>query len=124
MMLRGRMRAVLTVSSSCPDTAFVVRISLEKPEGDYHLRHDITSLSYQLGNYSPHTPAELHFIFDEYAFLLRAGERLRIDITSADDNSYVNHTNRTGPYAAQTGADLAVNTVYLDQSRLILPVEN
>ena len=123
MMLRGRMQAHLTVSSGCPDTAFLVRISIEKAEGDYHLRHDITSLSYQLGHYTPHTPVKLHFTFDEYAFLLRAGERLRIDITSADDHSYVNHTNRSGPYAEQTGADVAVNTVYLDQSCLILPVE-
>ena len=50
--VRGQMRLVLAVSSSAPDTSFYVRISIKKAEYTYVLRHDITSLCYQLGDYS------------------------------------------------------------------------
>jgi predicted acyl esterase len=64
----------------------------------------------------------LDFCFDEYAFLLRKGEQLRIDISSTDNNTYVCHTNKKGPYFLQTEAETAINTVYLQHSQLMLPV--
>ena len=87
------------------------------------LRHDITSLCYQLGDYEENREAELNFCFDEHAFLIKKGESLRIDISSTDDNTYVCHTNRRGEYSLQNGTDRAVNEVCLDKSYLILPVE-
>jgi hypothetical protein len=65
----------------------------------------------------------LDFCFDEYAFLIKAGECLRIDIASTDDNTYVCHTNKKGDYSLQTEAERCENRVYLDRSHLILPVE-
>ncbi len=121
--IKGRMKAVLTVSSSCPDSSFYINISIKKPQGDYVLRHDITSLCYQLGDYTPHSVVALNFCFDEHAFLLKKGECLRIDIASTDNNTYVSHTNKKGPYYSQTEADIAINKVYLKQSQLILPIE-
>ncbi|MBR4296280.1 MAG: CocE/NonD family hydrolase [Clostridia bacterium] len=123
IFIRGQMRAVLTVSSSCPDTSFYINISIRKPQGDYVLRHDITSLCYQLGEYTENEIATLNFCFDEHAFLLKKGESLRIDISSTDNNTYVCHTNRKGAYYLQTGADKAINKVYLQNSKLILPIE-
>lgn len=123
MFIKGQMKAVLTVSSNCPDSSFYINISIKKPQGDYVLRHDITSLSYQLHNYTENDTVELDFCFDEYAFLLKKGERLRIDISSTDNNTYVCHTNKKGPYYLQTEGNAAINTVYLQHSRLILPVE-
>ena len=117
------MKAVLTVSSSCPDSSFYVSISIKKPQGDYVLRHDITSLSYQLGDYTENDALTLNFCFDEHAFLLKKGESLRVDISSTDNNVYVSHTNKKGPYYLQTESDIAVNKVYLDRSQLILPIE-
>ena len=121
--VKGKMSASLRVASDCEDTGFYVRVSLEKEQGDYGLRDDITSLVYQLGDYTPGSQVDLKFTFDEHAFLIQKGERLRIDIASADDEHYVNHTNQKGLYSEQTMAKVARNTVYLQESKLMLPVE-
>ena len=68
------MSARLNVKSDCEDTCFYVRVSIEKEQGDYGLRDDITSLCYQLGDYKPNTVAEVDFDFDEHAFLIKKGE--------------------------------------------------
>ena len=117
------MKAVLTVESNAPDTSFYVRISIKKNDCTYVLRHDITSLCYQLGDYQENSAVELSFCFDEYAFLVKKGECLQVDISSTDDITYVSHTNRKGAYYLQDGADKAENKVYLNKSYLILPVE-
>ncbi len=51
VFVKGKMKMILRVSSDCPDTSFHVSISIKKEQGDYRLRHDITSLLYQLGEY-------------------------------------------------------------------------
>ena len=66
---------------------------------------------------------ELKFDFDEHAFLIQKGERLRIDISSADNAHYVRHSNQKGLYSEQTTAKIAHNTVYLHKSFLTLPTE-
>ena len=121
--VKGRMKAVLTVESDAPDTSFYVLISIKKSDCTYVLRHDITSLCYQLGDYQENSIVELNFCFDEYAFLVKKGECLQVDISSTDDITYVCHTNRKGAYYLQDAAHKAENKVYLDKSFLILPVE-
>ena len=123
LFIKGQMRAVLSVSSNCADTSFYLRIAVCKPEYTYALRHDITSLSYQHGECCENAELTLDFCFDEHAFLLKKGERLQIDIASTDDHTYVSHTNRAGAYHLQKSAKTATNTVHLDRSYLILPVE-
>lgn len=121
--VKGRMRARLTVRSDAPDTAFYIHVCVKKPIGEYHLRHDVTSLCYQLGDYEPNTTVTLDFCFDEYALLLKKGDCLRLDIASANADVYVPHTNQKGPYALQVEGQQATNHVYLDASAIILPVE-
>ena len=111
------------MSSSAPDTSFYVRISIKKAEYTYVLRHDITSLCYQHGDYAENSAVELCFSFDEHAFLIKKGERLRIDVASTDDNTYVCHTNKKGEYYLQDQTDIAENKLYLDGSYIVLPVE-
>lgn len=123
IFVKGRMSARLCAKSDCEDTCFYIRVSLVKEEGDFGLRDDITSLCFQLGEYLPDTIAELDFCFDEHAFLIRKGEKIRVDISSADNAHYVRHTNTRGLYSEQAGARIARNTVYLHKSYLILPVE-
>lgn len=122
-LVKGKMGASLTVSSDCYDTCFYMRISIEKADGDFPLRDDITSLVYQLGDYTPNTKVKLDFTFDEHSFLIKQGERLRIDISSANREHYVPHTNNKGLYSMQTKSKTARNTVYLNNSALVLPVE-
>lgn len=123
VFVKGNMRAKLTVSSNCEDSSFYIRISIKNSEYAYVLRHDITSLNFQLGKYIKNDMVELNFCFDEYAFLLRKGERLQIDIAATDNNTYVPHTNKHGEYYLQTDTELATNTVFLGQSFLYLPIE-
>ena len=123
VFVKGRMRARLRVSSSAPDTSFYINVSIKKPAYEYSLRHDITSLCYQLGDYEPDTLVELDFCFDEYAFLLKAGESLRVDIAATDSNTYVPHTNKKGAYYLQADTERALDTVLLDESCIILPTE-
>ncbi|MBR2340478.1 MAG: CocE/NonD family hydrolase [Clostridia bacterium] len=121
-LVKGKMTARLRVSSDCCDTCFYMRVSIEKERGDYGLRDDITSLCYQLGDYTPNTPVDLSFSFDEHAFLIKKGERLRIDIASADAEHYVRHTNQKGLFSEQETAKIARNTLYLQYSTLTLPI--
>lgn len=121
--VKGRVRVTLAVASSAADTSFFLRLSIKKPEYTYVLRHDITSLCYQLGDYRENDVVTLEFCFDEYAFLIKKGECLQLDISSTNDNGYVCHTNQKGAYYLQTEARIAANTVHLDRSCLILPVE-
>lgn len=123
VFVKGQMKVKLAVESNCQDTSFYVRISIKKREHTYVLRHDITSLCYQLGDYKEGSVVELDFCFDEYAFLIKNGECLRIDISSTDDNAYVCHTNKKGEYYLQTQTEKAENKIHLDKSFLILPVE-
>ncbi|MBE7053930.1 MAG: CocE/NonD family hydrolase [Ruminococcaceae bacterium] len=121
--VKGKMKAKLNVKSDCEDTCFYVRISIEKEKGDYGLRDDITSIIYQKGNYTPNEYVDLDFSFDEHAFLIKKGERLRIDISSADNAHYVRHTNNKGLYSTQTTARVAHNTVNLKDSFIVLSIE-
>ncbi len=123
VFVKGKMSARLTVSSDAEDTCFYVRVSLTKEQGDYGLRDDITSLCHQLGDYTPNSEVTLDFNFDEHAFLIKKGERLRIDIASADNDHYVRHTNNKGLFSEQTTAKIAHNTVCLSKSVLTLPTE-
>ncbi len=124
VFIKGQIEASLVVKSNCPDTSFYMNISIRKPQGDYVLRHDITSLCYQLGDYTPDSEVTLNFCFDEYAFLLKKGEILQIYIASTDNNTYVSHTNKKGEYYLQSDTELATNTVNLGESVLYLPIEN
>ena len=123
LFIKGRMRARLCVCSDAEDTSFYMRISIEKPNGDFGLRHDITSLCYQHGSYRENEKVYLDFCFDEHAFSLGKKERLRIDIAPTDNTAYIRHTNKKGPFCEQTKTAVAKSTVYLDRSELILPVE-
>lgn len=121
-VVQGKMKAKLTVSSDCEDTCFYMRISIEKRDGDYGLRDDITTLCHQLGDYTPNTGVTLDFTFDEHSFLVKKGEKLRIDIASADNANYVRHTNNKGLYSTQATVRIAKNTVDLSKSVLTLPI--
>ena len=123
VFVKGRMKLKLTVQSSAEDTSFYANISIKKPDVEYLLRHDITSLCHQLGSYRRGERVELEICFDEYAFNIEAGDALRIDVAATDQSTYAPHSNRRGAYAEQDRTEIAQNTVYLAESRLILPVE-
>lgn len=122
VLIKGAMEASLTVSSDAEDTGFYMRVSIEKEGGDYGLRDDITSLLFQLKEYTPGNKVNLHFRFDEHAFLIQKGERLRIDIASAENTNFFRHTNTKGLFSEATETKIAHNTVYLCESTLTVPI--
>ena len=122
--VKGRMKMKLTVVSDCEDTSFYVMIGICTKDGDYSLRHDITSLIYQKGNYTPGSKVSLDLVFDEYAFKIKEGQKLRIDIASTDKNTYVCHSNIKGDYCSIENCKTANNKVFLAESCLILPIED
>ena len=122
VFVKGKMRAKLKVISDCEDTCFYVRLSLCKPEGDYGLRDDINQISNFNVNYKPNEELEMDFSFDEHAFVIHKGEKIRIDISSSAFPHYVPHTNQRGLFSEQKNAKVATNTVRLDESHLELPI--
>ena len=123
VFVKGKMTAKLRVRSTAEDTCFYLRISLCKAEGDYGLRDDINQISNFRADYHPGEELTMDFAFDEHAFVIHAGERLRIDISSSAFPLYVRHTNRRGLYCEQSSAVVADNTVICEQSTLTLPCE-
>ena len=121
--IKGKMQAKLRVKSSCEDTCFYVRISLVKEEGDYGLRDDINQISNFCAEYKPHEEIEMQFSFDEHAFVVKKGEKLRVDISSSAFPLFVRHTNNKGLFSTQTTAKIAENTINLAQSTLTIYCE-
>lgn len=117
-LVKGRMTATLRVRSTAEDTCFYMRLSLAKAEGDLGLRDDIHALSEAAPAYRAGDEATIEFTFDEHAFLIQKGERLRVDIASAAFPHYVPHTNRKGLYCDIEDSIVAENTVLLDGSSL------
>jgi len=124
MCIKGKMTARLCVKSSCEDTCFYIRLSLVTADGDYGLRDDIQQLSNFYPHYTPGEEVTLDFSFDEHAFVIHAGEKLRIDVSSSAFPHYVRHTNRRGLFSEQTTAQIADNTVICDRSVLTLPIRS
>lgn len=121
--VKGKMRAKLKVKSNCEDTCFYIRISLCKSEGDYGLRDDINQISNFSFDYVPSEEIEMDFSFDEHAFVIKKGEKLRIDISSSAFPHYVRHTNNKGLFSEQTTFKTATNYIVLDDSFIELPIE-
>jgi putative CocE/NonD family hydrolase len=118
--IKGKMTAKLRVRSDCEDTCFYIRLSLVKTEGHYGLRDDINQISNFAQGYVPGEEIEMSFTFDEHAFVIKKGEKLRIDVSSSAFPLYVRHTNNRGHYALQTTAKIAHNTVVCDKSSITL----
>ena len=120
--VKGKMRANLLVKSNCEDTCFYMRLSLCKAEGDYGLRDDINQISNFCSDYLPETEIKMDFSFDEHAFVIKKGEKLRIDISSSALPHYVRHTNNKGLFSEQKNTKTAINTVVLDKSFVEIPI--
>lgn len=120
--VKGKMRAQLKVKSDCEDTCFYMRVMLCKEQGDYGIRDDINQISNFCEEYVPNHEITMDFSFDDHAFVIQKGEKLRIDISSSAFPHYVRHTNNKGLFSQQTDTKIAQNTVILKDSYLEIPV--
>jgi putative CocE/NonD family hydrolase len=117
-LLKGRSSLELYVKSTAPDTCFYVRLSIVCEDGTLTLRDDIDSLCRTEKQYTPGTERQLHFVFAPHAFKLRAGDRLRLDVSSSCVPYFQVHTNYPGLQALQTVAKTSRNTVITGLSRI------
>lgn len=116
--LEGKIRVELEVSSTAPATAFIARICCTEENGNTTIMQDCPIecdmpenngrriVSGETGN---------------LCWTLRRGERMRVDISSADAHSYSVHTNYPGEQFFIPETRKADNTIYFGKSRVVLP---
>ena len=127
LFVSGEIRVTLEVSSSAPDTAFTAKLIEVFEDGRaFNIRDSITSLGFRNGadvrqDYVPGDRVSVTLDFWPIAWRMQPGSRLRLDVSSSDFPKFHAHTNRAGPWAAQTGADSAKQVVH--EGRVELPIE-
>ena len=132
LLLAGKVKVTLHVSSDCDDTAFSYKISEEMADGKtYNIRTGITSLGFRnnpLGDRQSYTPGEVVEVIVEalpIMWQLSTGSRIRVDISSSDFPQYSVHSNYAGVWSRQTKTRVAHQTLYTGDeygSRIEIPL--
>ena len=127
----GPLGAVLWVSTTAPDTDFVVSLVDVWPDGYVQLvQQGIRRLRYRDSDTEPvlAQPGEVYRIDVSLAatgYLFAAGHRLRVEVASAEFDRWDRNPNTGHPFAADAATRIAVQTVYHDRDRpshVVLPV--
>ncbi|MCD8054669.1 MAG: CocE/NonD family hydrolase [Lachnospiraceae bacterium] len=123
----------LWVSSDAEDTAFTAKLMEIYPDGEaYNIRSGIATMAYPESDeeprqtYTPQTKRRLRLHLWDTSWKLKAGSRLRVDISSSDFPQYSIHTNFAGNWAEQQACKTAEQTVFCGgdtPSRLVLPLK-
>lgn len=124
--LSGAAHLELTVRSTAPDTAFVARLIAEQDGKALLVREDAATLAWPTTDTTspvvtpPGTEQKLVIDFWPIEWVLPAGGRWRVDVTSSSFPALHVHSNRAGPWETQTGADVATQTLLLGDGRAVL----
>lgn len=122
--LAGAPKVDLRVRSTAPDTAFTVKLMEERADGTRVLVRDgartlaLRESDVRRVPYTPGTAVDLSIELWPIEWVVPAGSRLVLEVSSSNFPALAAHTNRFGPWAAQTGADVAENTVLSGRVRL------
>ena len=129
--ITGPIRAELHAASSAPDTDFMAKLVVLRPDGtSFNLVDGVIRARYREGFETPRliTPNEiLRYELDLWAtsYLIAPGERLRIDITSSNFPRLARNLN-TGAEFARTSEFVAasqqIHVSAAHPSRVILPI--
>ncbi|HEY1130652.1 MAG TPA: CocE/NonD family hydrolase, partial [Roseateles sp.] len=117
-LLDGAMRVRLSVASDAADTAFTVRVSEHFADGRvYNIRDDISSVSMRNGTtrrvaYAPGEKVEMVFDLTPIMWQLKAGSRLRLDVSSSNAPAFFPHPNKAGLWSAVATPVVAQQTVF------------
>lgn len=127
--LSGAGKLVLHVKSTAPDTAFVARLIAEQNGKAVLVREDAATLKWPRADAT--TPTELPAVGTEQVveidfwpieWVLPAGGRWRVDVTSSSFPALHVHSNRASEWFTEAGADVATQTLVLTGSELSLPL--
>ncbi len=129
--ITGPIRATLYASSSAPDTDFMAKLIVVKPDGTaFNLVDGVIRARYRNGFSEPELiePGKVYeYDIDLWAtsYLLSPGDRLRVDITSSNFPRLARNLNTGAPFAQTSEMAVAEQTVHLSAthpSRIVLPV--
>ena len=124
----GKVKVKLWVKSDCEDTAFTAKLIEVRPDGTaYNIRSSITTIAADVkdDNYIPNTPVQVEIDMWEIFYHIKAGCRLRLDISSSDFPQYSIHSNFKGKWALQEKTKKAHQTILCgneNASEVILPI--
>jgi putative CocE/NonD family hydrolase len=127
----GPLGAVLWVSTTAPDTDFVVSLVDVWPDGYVQLvQQGIRRLRYRESDAAPAlaAPGEVSRIEVSLAatgHLFAAGHRLRVEVASAEFDRWDRNPNTGHDFAVDAATRIAVQTLYHDRDRpshVVLPV--
>ncbi|MDQ8184343.1 CocE/NonD family hydrolase [Pelagicoccus sp. SDUM812002] len=131
MEITGPLTVNLYASSSAPDTDFMAKLVVVRPDGfSFNLADGVIRARYREGFEEPKliTPGEpLLYTIDVWAtsYVVQPGERLRVDITSSNFPRLDRNPNTGAPFGETTHMVPADQTLYLDAERpshIVLPV--
>jgi len=123
MLLDGCSELTLKVRSDCEDTAFLARVNALTADGKKLLFGEtITALRYELGDYTPNEEVTITLRFSAGAWLFHKGDRLVLDIASANFPVFHAHTNTAEPWYEAEETKVAHNTVICGASCLKVPL--
>ena len=128
--LSGAAKLHLLVTSSAPDTAFVARLIAEQSGQALLVRENAATLAYPTADVgspqtvTPGTQVEISIDFWPIEWVLPAGGRWRVDITSSSFPALHVHSNRATAWQLETDFDVATQTLQLGdgKARLELPL--
>ncbi|HEU5088458.1 MAG TPA: CocE/NonD family hydrolase, partial [Roseiflexaceae bacterium] len=125
----GPVSATLWAASDAPDTDFVARLVDVRPDGTaYNITDGIVRARFRDGPSAkllePGYPYEYHIDLWSTAYVFKAGNRIRVDIASANFPRWDRNLNTAEPHDVE-GMRPAQQTILHDQvhpSRITLPV--
>lgn len=129
--ITGPIRAELYAASSAPDTDFMAKLVVVKPNGvAFNLVDGVIRARYREGFEEPKLiePGNVYkYDIDLWAtsYVLSPGDRLRVDITSSNFPRLARNLNTGAPFAQTTEMKIARQTIHMSgdyKSRLVLPV--
>jgi putative CocE/NonD family hydrolase len=127
----GRATVNLWAQSSSPDTDFTAKLTVVKPDGEIiNLNDGIIRTSFRdsLSNptpMTPHQPYPLKIQVWPTSYELRAGDRIRLEISSSDYPQFAPNPNTGEPFGQSSATVTAVQTILHDTahpSAVTLPV--
>ena len=129
--ITGPIRVELHAASSAPDTDFMAKLVVVKPNGvAFNLVDGVIRARYREGFEEPRLiePGKVYkYDIDLWAtsYVLSPGDRLRVDITSSNFPRLARNLNTGAPFAKTSEMKIARQTIHMSSdhaSRLVLPV--
>ncbi len=132
MVIKGKAKINLCVSSDAKDTAFVVRLMEITPQGEsYNIRTGATTLRYRNGSdcpdcYIPNSKVVCEIKLWDILWKLSKGSKIRIDVSSSSFPEYHIHLNSEKNWAYEENEVTAHQKIWCgeaDGSYIELPMD-